>query len=311
MPLGYSSSIALSILMFDLFWAVVCNFSTMKEISDAETCAENEWGHDCENCCHCENGPCNALTGQCNGACKKCWTGAPACDTKEPDCKVKSKECGFNAISFSETDKCGDVTTRCQCLAGFTGDGATCSDINECANDNTHCSPYAKCINTPGRFYCECIPGYVGNGTLCQEAPDKVESPTAGRSAEVTTLGAPATVDPTEKAEETTDEQKPTVTNAVPIEGQDSTEESSGTTSGFSTVSPLDSVILLPNVKDSKLTFVLNYPLTIFGTIRRKLTRSRDGFSKFTYQNSLLEPLPDKHHEKESIKRGVARTRRD
>ena len=53
---------------------------------------------------------------------------------------------------------------------GYTGDGRTCSDINECILNNGGCSvrPHVTCVNTPGSFTCEpCPEGYSGNGQAC------------------------------------------------------------------------------------------------------------------------------------------------
>jgi hypothetical protein len=76
---------------------------------------------------------------------------------------------------------CGDLTcdghatcvenpARCECSAGYTGDGMTCADVDECATGNGGCP--AACGNTAGGFACytpvTCndlaahIPGFTG-----------------------------------------------------------------------------------------------------------------------------------------------------
>jgi hypothetical protein len=57
------------------------------------------------------------------------------------------------------------------CPAGYTGNGVTCTDINECANGANNCSPYAACTNTPGSFTCTCGPGLTGDGVTCAAPP--------------------------------------------------------------------------------------------------------------------------------------------
>ena len=58
---------------------------------------------------------------------------------------------------------CGDLTCdgnstcdptgpSCSCNTGFTGDGMTCTDVDECAANNGGCA--AACENTPGSFTC-------------------------------------------------------------------------------------------------------------------------------------------------------------
>ena len=51
---------------------------------------------------------------------------------------------------------------------GFTGDGFTCSDIDECADGLDDCDVNADCNDTLGGFECTCIAGWKGNGTFCE-----------------------------------------------------------------------------------------------------------------------------------------------
>ena len=56
--------------------------------------------------------------------------------------------------------RCGD------CPAGYTGDGKTCSDIDECEEEES-CDH--TCVNSPGSFVCTCMSGYdlQDDGSSC------------------------------------------------------------------------------------------------------------------------------------------------
>jgi cysteine-rich repeat protein len=53
----------------------------------------------------------------------------------------------------------------CKCKAGFTGDGVTCANVDECADNKDNCHADAVCTDTAGSFTCKCKTGYSGNGT--------------------------------------------------------------------------------------------------------------------------------------------------
>ncbi|XP_043535972.1 nidogen-1 [Chiloscyllium plagiosum] len=59
----------------------------------------------------------------------------------------------------------GGSDFMCVCLPGFSGDGKSCVDIDECQPNRCH--RYAQCYNTPGSFTCRCSPGYQGDGFHC------------------------------------------------------------------------------------------------------------------------------------------------
>ena len=42
---------------------------------------------------------------------------------------------------------------------GFSGDGETCNDLNECLDGTNNCSSNAECTNTVGSFECACSKG--------------------------------------------------------------------------------------------------------------------------------------------------------
>ena len=57
----------------------------------------------------------------------------------------------------------------CACKEGFTGDGKTCTDVDECASGKNQCDPDATCTNEPGSYSCACDAGYKGNGMTCKD----------------------------------------------------------------------------------------------------------------------------------------------
>ena len=58
-------------------------------------------------------------------------------------------------------------TYSCQCKAGYTGDGLTCDDRNECLLDDHSCHRHAVCYNYDGGYACVCLLGYHGDGEYC------------------------------------------------------------------------------------------------------------------------------------------------
>jgi hypothetical protein len=72
--------------------------------------------------------------------------------------------CGANAVCSNLP---GSFT--CACATGFTGNGQTCTDVNECATNNGGCDANAACSNTPGSFSCACKQFYQGDGKTCAD----------------------------------------------------------------------------------------------------------------------------------------------
>uniref|UniRef100_A0A673GL17 Nidogen-1-like n=1 Tax=Sinocyclocheilus rhinocerous TaxID=307959 RepID=A0A673GL17_9TELE len=97
--------------------------------------------------------------GDVNGKENACFTGRHGCDT--------------NAVCRPGQ---GNQFT-CECAAGFTGDGRTCYDIDECRDTPQICGPNAVCNNQPGTFRCECQDGFqfASDGQTCVEVQRPVD----------------------------------------------------------------------------------------------------------------------------------------
>ncbi|KAM8939429.1 pro-epidermal growth factor [Pelodytes ibericus] len=81
--------------------------------------------------------------------------------TDKSDCM--EIHCDINAHCVPLEDR-----PQCQCLEGFTGNGQSCKDIDECMLGIASCEPHwSECINTEGGYICKCRDGFLGNGLLC------------------------------------------------------------------------------------------------------------------------------------------------
>ncbi len=77
-----------------------------------------------------------------------CAAAATVCD-KNATCET------VNGIAF------------CSCNAGYTGNGRTCADVDECLTNNGGCAANATCTNTEGGRTCACNDGFTASGTTC------------------------------------------------------------------------------------------------------------------------------------------------
>ena len=62
---------------------------------------------------------------------------------------------------------------ECACNRGFSGDGFSCSDNDECAD--SPCDSNASCNNFAGGFECACNSGYSGDGFNCSDIDECAE----------------------------------------------------------------------------------------------------------------------------------------
>ncbi|RLB49111.1 MAG: hypothetical protein DRJ42_21750, partial [Deltaproteobacteria bacterium] len=82
-------------------------------------------------------------------------------------------DCDANAI-------CVDRATGavCECLAGYSGDGMTCADVDECV-PTSPCG-MGRCINLVGTYTCTCDPGYTFDGVGCVDVDECVPTDPCG-----------------------------------------------------------------------------------------------------------------------------------
>ncbi|XP_068734439.1 protein kinase C-binding protein NELL2-like [Montipora capricornis] len=83
------------------------------------------------------------------------------------ECKVFPFTCDVNADCHNT-----DSSYICTCMAGYTGDGKTCTEIDECLTGKHNCSHVAMCKNTIGSYNCTCKEGYVGDGRNCSDVDE-------------------------------------------------------------------------------------------------------------------------------------------
>lgn len=67
----------------------------------------------------------------------------------------------------------------CTCPDGYTGDGITCTEIDECDGGAAGCDANATCMNNAGGFECVCNMGFTGDGMTCTDI-DECAMGTAG-----------------------------------------------------------------------------------------------------------------------------------
>ncbi|HUU02650.1 MAG TPA: EGF domain-containing protein [Myxococcota bacterium] len=83
------------------------------------------------------------------------------------------------SCASGNVDDPSDSGTECE--EGYTHDGTSCLDDNECIGEGSghNCHADATCTNIPGGFSCACNVGYTGDGTDCSDI-DECETDNGG-----------------------------------------------------------------------------------------------------------------------------------
>ena len=82
-------------------------------------------------------------------------------------------ECDEGADNCDDNATCFDLDQgfRCECNAGFGGDGVVCADVNECLQGLDNCGANSTCVNNVGGFDCVCDDGYIEEDGECKADP--------------------------------------------------------------------------------------------------------------------------------------------
>lgn len=151
-------------------------YTTGTGCSDIDECAIGT--AQCDPNSQCQNTPGSYL---CNCASdyhgNGYWVNSTAKNVPLPGqgCILNVDECTNSSLNDCSTDAdCVDTiwAYNCSCKDGFTGNGVSCKDINECAASVSPCGANSVCSNTNGSYFCTCNQGFESpnnNGSACQD----------------------------------------------------------------------------------------------------------------------------------------------
>lgn len=152
-----------------------CSIPDNKECPAGEVCIHFECHRVCDDSSVC--GAAEAcLDRYCQDYSQACSHGEVCADgwaCNGRDCQRLFGNCAPEIPGLCATEATCDAfgeSHYCRCLPGFTGDGITCTDIDECAGGEHDCDASAQCVNVVGSFACTCAPGLrlSTSGKVCE-----------------------------------------------------------------------------------------------------------------------------------------------
>ncbi|WP_222615322.1 EGF domain-containing protein [Persicimonas caeni] len=160
------------------------------DIDAVDAPALSEIGEVCSTDDECESGRCETFgdtqicTTDCDETCEgeavSCFEGTCVpteyCEDPDGDGYGQGPGCEGTECDLCDTHaSCSEDDQGqwfCACDEGYTGDGTTCTDVDECSDGTDDCADNATCTNTDGSFTCECDSGYTGDGTTCTDVDE-------------------------------------------------------------------------------------------------------------------------------------------
>ena len=182
----------------DLFKKPLLNVSLTEFLCTCKNCVQKASCMDQGSLCNCSS---DWIGATCNDVCyfNSSLPSLNSTILKHVSCSNSNqKEKSEDAIDFGlctfnmTTETCSQnasltkvgKTFRCICNSGFSGNGTTCFDVNECRAENHNCHKGgADCLNTIGSYECRCRPGYHDHsahtplkGQLCTDVDECTET---------------------------------------------------------------------------------------------------------------------------------------
>lgn len=119
--------------------------------------------------CECPKDPLTGVNYVGDGYTKCAPAGVGRCSVSHGGCWHKE----YRGKTYSACDESTATGTGCKCPPGFSGDGFTCADVDECASDSHVCKcKDCHCSNAFGSFDCSCAGGlvYIRDNDTCINA---------------------------------------------------------------------------------------------------------------------------------------------